>query len=116
MKHPILFLLAAAPVLAAATVRADPPAPAPVPAAGSDFSAPVPDSALADFRGGTTTISNLNDLSGSVYNNTALDSVTGSNYVTDGALTGNAGFSTVIQNSGNNVLIQNATILNLQVQ
>lgn len=111
MKHAILFLLAAAPYLAATAVRAD-PAPEP----NADFSTAVPDSALADFRGGTTTISNLNDLNGSLYNNTALDSVTGSNYITDGALTGNSGFSTVIQNSGNNVLIQNATILNLQVQ
>ncbi|MBS1132429.1 MAG: hypothetical protein H6R16_3431, partial [Proteobacteria bacterium] len=29
---------------------------------------------------------------------------------------GAAGFSTVVQNSGNNVLIQNATIINLRVQ
>jgi hypothetical protein len=112
MKHTYLLLLAAASFLAATAARPDTP-PAPDTAA---FGAAVPDSEMANHRGGTTTISNLNDLNASVYNNTALDSVTGSNYVTDGALTGNSGFSTVIQNSGNNVLIQNATILNLQVQ
>ncbi|WP_324780101.1 hypothetical protein [Thiobacillus sedimenti] len=115
MSHVTLLLLAAAALLAATAARSDPlPAPGASPPAA--FSAAVPDSELAGNRGGTTTISNLNDLNASVYNNTALDSVTGSNYVTDGALTGNSGFSTVIQNSGNNVLIQNATILNLQVQ
>lgn len=112
MKHALLLLLTAASFLITATARSDSP-PAPDTAA---FGATVPDSEMAAHRGGTTTISNLNDLNASVYNNTALDSVTGSNYVTDGALTGNSGFSTVIQNSGNNVLIQNATILNLQVQ
>lgn len=115
MKHAILLLLAAASSIAAPPARAD-TLPTPDTPANAAFATAVPDSELADYRGGTTTISNLNDLNASVYNNTALDSVTGSNYVTDGALTGNSGFSTVIQNSGNNVLIQNATILNLQVQ
>lgn len=115
MKHAILLLLATAPFLAATAARGDPAA-AQKSLAPAGFAEAVPDSELAAHRGGTTTISNLNDLNASVYNNTALDSVTGSNYVTDGALTGNSGFSTVIQNSGNNVLIQNATILNLQVQ
>ena len=37
------------------------------------------------------------------------------NYVNDGSFAGATGFSTVVQNSGNNVLIQNATVINLKV-
>jgi hypothetical protein len=55
-------------------------------------------------------------LTGTVTNNAATNVVTGSNYITDGAFTNSAGFPTVIQNSGSNVLIQNATIVNLQMQ
>jgi len=51
-----------------------------------------------------------------VYDNTANDLVTGYNLISDGSLTNNAGMNTVIQNSGNNVLIQNAVILNIQMQ
>lgn len=39
--------------------------------------------------------------------------VTGSNIVSNGAFADTHGFATVIQNSGNHVVIQNATILNL---
>lgn len=79
------------------------------------FDGALPDSALSEFRGGAT-ITNINDLDAALYENSALNTVSGSNFVTDGALTGSTGFSTLIQNSGNNVLIQNAMILNLQVQ
>lgn len=53
---------------------------------------------------------------GLVTNNHASNLTTGNNWVTDGSFAGAGGFSTVVQNSGNNVLIQNATIINLQVQ
>ncbi|MBI2277663.1 MAG: hypothetical protein HYU74_09950 [Dechloromonas sp.] len=53
---------------------------------------------------------------GLVTNNQAYNLTTGNNWVTDGSFAGAGGFSTVIQNSGNNVLIQNATIIKLQVQ
>ena len=115
MKHPILLCLAAASTLVATAAWAD-ATPVPDQQKPGDLGiAAVPDTELSDYRGGTT-ISNLNDLNGTLYNNNALDSVTGGNFVTDGALAGSSGFSTLIQNSGNNVLIQNATILNLQVQ
>ncbi|QID19707.1 hypothetical protein G3580_03705 [Nitrogeniibacter mangrovi] len=71
--------------------------------------------ALAAQRGGTETLSDMK-LGGVVANNQASDLVTGHNIVSDGSLTGNAGFATVVQNTGNNVLIQNATIINLQLQ
>lgn len=115
MKHAILLFVAAASTLAAPAAWAD-DVPITSPLAPAEFgAAAVPDSELSNYRGGAS-ITNTNDLSGTLYNNNALDSVTGNNFVTDGALAGSSGFSTLIQNSGNNVLIQNATILNLQVQ
>lgn len=78
-------------------------------------SAPVSENALDHQRGGTNTMNDM-DLDGVVGNNHASNLVTGQNMVTDGSLTGNAGLTTVVQNSGNNVLVQNATIVNLQVQ
>jgi hypothetical protein len=78
-------------------------------------SAAMADEQLDQLRG-RLTVFNSNDVDGQLYNNEAVSNVTGSNFVTDGSFTGMTGFSTVIQNSGNNVLIQNATILNLQFQ
>lgn len=74
----------------------------------------IPDQALSGERG-KALVTNLNDLNGSVYQNSADNAVTGNNFVTNGSFNGNNGASTVIQNSGNNVLIQNALILNVQV-
>lgn len=53
---------------------------------------------------------------GSVSDVKAFDLVTGNNVVTEGSLAGASGVPMVIQNSGNGVLIQNALILNVQVQ
>jgi hypothetical protein len=55
-------------------------------------------------------------LQGVVADNRVSDAVTGSNRITQGAFNGAAGLPVVIQNSGNNVLIQNATIINLQLK
>lgn len=118
MRHAILLFMAAASTLEAPATAwaADTPAATQQTQTLAGFgAAAVPDSELSNFRGGAS-ITNINDLNGTLYNNNALDSVTGNNFVTDGALAGSSGFSTLIQNSGNNVLIQNATILNLQVQ
>ncbi|MBL0354009.1 MAG: hypothetical protein IPP03_15645 [Dechloromonas sp.] len=73
---------------------------------------------LAFSRGGAELDITLNDVKshGAVSNNQASNLTTGSNFVNDGSFAGAAGFSTVVQNSGNNVLIQNATIINLQVK
>jgi len=75
----------------------------------------VADEQLDQLRG-RQTVFNTNDVDDQWYHNEAVSNVTGSNFVTDGSFTGMTGFSTVIQNSGNNVLIQNATVLNLQFQ
>lgn len=70
---------------------------------------------LNDFRGGTdTSVSNMK-LSGTVASNTARDMVTGANSISAGSFANAIGIPIVIQNSGANVLIQNATIINLQM-
>ena len=88
------------------------PAPEPLTSLGS---APVSEKALDHQRGGASTMNDM-ELDGVVGNNHASNLVTGQNIVTDGSLTGNAGLTTVVQNSGNNVLVQNATIVNIQLQ
>ena len=87
-----------------------------IPGADNAFDAAVSDDLLASQRGKALIPTNTNNLDGAVYENTANDLVTGYNMISDGSLTNNAGMNTVIQNSGNNVLIQNAVILNIQMQ
>jgi hypothetical protein len=53
---------------------------------------------------------------GAVSENAAHHLTTGSNIVSDGAFANSAGVPIVVQNSGNNVLIQNSTVLNLNVK
>ena len=55
-------------------------------------------------------------LDGVVQDNVAAHLVTGKNVITQGSFANSSGLSSVIQNSGNNVLIQNATILMLDVR
>jgi hypothetical protein len=76
---------------------------------------PVPASALLARRGGTQVFNDMK-LRGIVADNEAVNVLTGSNVIDGGAFAGAAGMPMVIQNSGNNVLIQNATIVNVQVK
>jgi hypothetical protein len=73
-------------------------------------------SELAKLSGGTniTTTLNTMTLNGTVSNNTDVDVMSGLNSIAGGSLAGSAGIPMVIQNSGDNVLIQNATIVNVQ--
>lgn len=48
-------------------------------------------------------------------NNSASGTVSGGNVIDTGAFSNSSGLSTIIQNSGNNVLIQSATILTLDI-
>jgi hypothetical protein len=87
--------------------------------ASPSFDGAVAESALANQRGGhdeEVVIVNTNDVNGVVDHNSANNLTTGSNTVGGGAFSNANGFPMVIQNSGNNVLIQNSTILNLQVK
>jgi hypothetical protein len=76
---------------------------------------PVDAKALAGKRGGAD-VANDMLLKGVVAGNRASDLTTGNNIIADGAFTGTVGLPMVIQNSGNGVLIQNATIVNVQVK
>jgi cell wall assembly regulator SMI1 len=67
-------------------------------------------------RGGTDLVKNDMTLTGSTSHNTAQQVITGNNTITAGSFANAAGLPVVIQNSGANVLIQNATILNLQMR
>ncbi|QYD73956.1 hypothetical protein KZJ38_35220 [Paraburkholderia edwinii] len=68
---------------------------------------------LDAHRGGDALIGQ-NDLTGRVANNTANRVETGSNSISQGSFANASGLPTVIQNSGANVLIQNATVLNVR--
>ena len=70
---------------------------------------------LAASTGGTDVSQDMT-LNGTVSNNNADHVLTGANVISSGSFTGAAGVPMVIQNSGNNVLIQNATIINVQFQ
>jgi len=55
-------------------------------------------------------------LGGTVGNNTAVNTVSGNNIIDSGSFANSQGLPVVIQNSGSNVLIQNATTINLRLQ
>ena len=76
---------------------------------------PVASASLAKLRGGTEVVNNDMRLAGTTAGNTAFNVATGSNAISAGAFANMSGFPVVIQNSGANVLIQNAVILNLQI-
>jgi hypothetical protein len=73
------------------------------------------DADLANQRGGSETRINQINATGTVSGNVASQLNTGSNTISESAFSNTAGIPIVIQNSGNNVLIQNSTILNLQL-
>lgn len=103
-------------------------APAATPVTGAGTTVKAPDSLgfgpaadlgkLEHSRGGTDTFNTNNNanLGGVVTGNTAVNVVTGSNSIDAGSFANMQGIPVVIQNSGANVLIQNATIVNLQMK
>jgi len=113
-------LLAPLSVLAAPPPEAAPGAPAvaagEAAAAGEDgFGPAVADDALQALRGGEGRITvAVVDNQGTVDGNTASQVVAGDNRIEGGAFAQAAGLTTVIQNSGSNVLIQNGTAINLR--
>jgi hypothetical protein len=78
------------------------------------FGTTVSRATLDAQRGGTDTVNNNMQLGGSVQDNVANNVVTGANSIDAGSFANMSGIPTVIQNTGANVLIQNATIINLQ--
>ena len=85
-------------------------------AAGDGNERPAQDERLEQMRGGSDAPWSDMRLAGTVANNSAVNVVTGANIVTDGAFSNASGMPMVIQNSGANVLIQNATIVNVQIK
>lgn len=68
-------------------------------------------------RGGVvdiTTIVNSN-IDAELSNNTANNNVTGFNIINNGAFTEANGIFSIIQNTGNNVIIQDSTIVNVTI-
>jgi len=61
-----------------------------------------------------TTVSNAN-LEASLANNYAANNINGFNIIDHGAFTEASGVVSVIQNTGNNVIIQDSTIINVTV-
>jgi hypothetical protein len=76
---------------------------------------PVDLKVLARKRGGADVINDM-QLKGVVADNRAVNVTTGNNFITDGAFANTSGIPLIVQNTGNNVLIQNATIINVQVK
>lgn len=124
------FLLAACALLPAAS-QASEPEKLPVkvsfldkvhvaPSAGADFTkdwGSTTDAAvLGDLRGGADIITTEATLGGTVGYNSANNVSTGMNVIDNGSFANSSGLPVVIQNSGANVLIQNATVINLQLQ
>ena len=106
------------PVHAQQAALLDTPSGQPLPESSFALGAQVPVRTLSALRGGRELVgvANLQKLGGAVSDNTATNIVTGTNSITAGAFANVSGIPIVIQNSGANVLIQNATIINLQLQ
>lgn len=79
-------------------------------------SKPVTDERLATLHAGTDTVSNDMRVTGTVSGNTTTDVISGVNTMSSGAFSNASGLPVAIQNSGSNVLIQNATIINIHMQ
>lgn len=56
------------------------------------------------------------DMYGDVAGNGAYNNTTGDNVIDAGSLSDSSGVFNIVQNTGNNVLIQNATVVNLTLK
>ncbi|CAM4259671.1 carbon storage regulator [Vibrio agarivorans] len=56
------------------------------------------------------------DIDGLLADNVASNTVSGNNILSPGVFADSSGISNVIQNTGNNVLIQNSTVVNLTLK
>lgn len=72
---------------------------------------------LQGMTGGSDTTNNITQqtVTGTMSDTEANNTVSGGNLVSGNAFGSSAGLPTVIQNSGNNVLIQNATVVNVRM-
>jgi hypothetical protein len=111
---PVMFVVHGLACAADAVPPSDPAAQASASTAQDDvFGVAMTADELDSHRGGDALIGQ-NDLTGTVASNTANRVVTGSNSISQVSFANASGLPTVIQNSGANVLIQNATVLNVR--
>lgn len=80
------------------------------------FAQPVDAETLSTLRGGREVTQNDMRLDGITAGNVADHVATGTNTIAGGAFSGMSGLPLVVQNSGANVLIQNAVIVNVKMQ
>ncbi|MDR7070328.1 hypothetical protein J2X02_003193 [Pseudoxanthomonas japonensis] len=100
------------PLRAASMLSVEMPAPEVRAVAVSELGRAIGADRLSILRGGDASqTDNLIDVDGSVDGNTARHITSGSNSIADGAFNNASGINTVIQNTGSNVLIQNAMIV-----
>jgi hypothetical protein len=59
---------------------------------------------------------NLQQTNATLQDNVAINTSNGANTISEGAFSYASGLPVAVQNSGNNVIIQNAVILNLNVR
>lgn len=78
------------------------------------FGIPAAPAQLEAARGGAETVRTDMKVTGTVNGNSATNVLTGGNTIQGGSFAGASGFPVVIQNTGANVLIQNATVINIQ--
>jgi len=78
------------------------------------FGEPVARATLDRERGGKSIVINEMQVDGTVHNNSATNTVSGSNFISDSAFSAASGLPVAIQKSGNNVSIQNAYIVNIR--
>ena len=109
--------MAGAPTSADTSAQPSASAPAPLPQSSSvaRFGHAADEVQLDTARGGTDIASDTR-LQASVSGNSASQMATGANRIDSGSFAGAIGLPVVIQNTGANVLIQNATVINLQLK
>lgn len=105
----VLASSASAPVLSS-----EPQAAADAAADSSAWGTPLSSDELSAQRGGDEMVSSVIRVTGEVTDNTANHVITGANTIAGGSFANSSGISTVVQNTGVNVLIQTATIVNVQ--
>lgn len=86
-------------------------------AGSADFGSPVALETLDQRRAGESRLElNLQETNATLQDNKAIHTVSGANYITGDAFRDASGFPVAVQNTGNNVIIQNAFIVNLDMQ
>ncbi|RDS85078.1 hypothetical protein DWU98_03840 [Dyella monticola] len=107
-------LAANAPDSAVAVRHSDKQSPTPS-VAVNGLGSPVSANTLQHYSGGGLVQNNMN-ITGTVSNDTTSHVTTGDNTLTGDAFSNAAGLPSVVQNTGNNVLIQTGVIVNVQLK